>query len=61
MKAESSSLQIPDQKKKKKQSSKAGKAQVAVLTEKASVNTRKNSDTLLEVIDSISKNNPTSS
>lgn len=45
----------------KKISSKAGKAQVAVFTEKAPVKVRKNSDTLLEVIDSRSKNNPTSS
>ena len=58
MKAESSPLHIPD---KKKISSKAGKAQVAFFTEKASVKERKNSDVLLEVIDSRSKNNPTSS
>lgn len=58
MKAESSSLHITD--KKKKKGSKAGKTQVAVFTEKASVKERKNSHNLLEVIDSRSKNNPTS-
>lgn len=45
---------------KKKKGSKAGKTQVAVFTEKASVKERKNSHNLLEVIDSRSKNNPTS-
>lgn len=60
--AESPSLHIPNNNNSNnKTSSKAGKAQVAVFTGEASVKLRKNSDALLEVIDSRSKNNPTSS